>query len=146
MSPMFDRHFSLAEATELIPFITTLFEKVHWEMGEIKDEIILYQRLQNIQEKEGVYPDNNLNAKAVSQVLRRKFKQYDIISKRYENLLLNRGLHVRSMERGIIDFPYMAPNGKEYFLCWHFGEEDLYYFHEIYKDMAERQPITMLPQ
>jgi len=109
MSPMFDRHFSLAEATELIPFITTLFEKVHWEMGEIKDEIILYQRLQNIQEKEGVYPDNNLNAKAVSQVLRRKFKQYDIISKRYENLLLNRGLHVRSMDKGYHRFPLYGP-------------------------------------
>jgi len=43
--------------------------------------------------------------------------------------------------RGIIDFPYMAPNGKEYFLCWHFGEEDLYYFHEIYKDLQRDNPL-----
>lgn len=35
--------------------------------------------------------------------------------------LAKRGVAVRDPARGLIDFPALAPDGRTYLLCWHYG-------------------------
>src|SRR5688572_17666234 len=39
------------------------------------------------------------------------------------------GIVLRDPERGLIDFPARAPSGREYWLCWLAGEDEVGWWH-----------------
>ena len=45
--------------------------------------------------------------------------------------LYEKGILVKGIEQGLIDFPALRTNGEEVFLCWHEGEDDIYYWHPL---------------
>lgn len=45
------------------------------------------------------------------------------------------------LEHGLVDFPTTL-DGRWVYLCWHAGEEDVRFFHEIEAGFAGRRPIT----
>ena len=51
-----------------------------------------------------------------------------------------RGIIIRDLQRGLIDFPAMR-EGREVYLCWIYGEERIDYWHEIDTGFAGRQPL-----
>lgn len=50
------------------------------------------------------------------------------------------GCLVKSVDQGLIDFPHMK-EGREVYLCWKHGEEDIFYWHEIDAGFAGRKRI-----
>jgi hypothetical protein len=44
-----------------------------------------------------------------------------------------------------LDFPYLTQEGEELFLCWHYGEDGILFFHDTEEGFSGRQPITLLP-
>ena len=50
------------------------------------------------------------------------------------------GIVVKDIDRGLVDF-LGKRNGREIYLCWHFGEEDIAYWHEISTGFAGRRPL-----
>lgn len=51
------------------------------------------------------------------------------------------GCHVKNVEEGLLDFPHLM-GGREVYLCWRFGEEDIAFWHEIDAGFAGRTPIV----
>ena len=51
-----------------------------------------------------------------------------------------REIQIKDVERGLIDFPSMR-EGREVFLCWQSGEEDIEHWHELDSGFAGREPI-----
>ena len=51
-----------------------------------------------------------------------------------------RGVIVRDMERGLVDFPSLR-DGLEVHLCWVKGEEKVGYWHETDVGFSSRQPL-----
>jgi hypothetical protein len=51
------------------------------------------------------------------------------------------GIEVKDLESGLIDFPALF-RGRVVYLCWHFGEERILYWHEISTGFAGRRPIS----
>lgn len=51
------------------------------------------------------------------------------------------GCHVKNVEEGLLDFPHLM-DGREVYLCWHFGEEDIAFWHEVDAGFAGRTPIV----
>lgn len=47
---------------------------------------------------------------------------------------------VRDLDRGLVDFPALR-DGREVYLCWEEGEEEIGYWHEIDEGFAGRQPL-----
>ena len=54
--------------------------------------------------------------------------------------LEQRGIIVRDVRRGLVDFPAML-DGQEVYLCWLRGEERVGYYHEPGTGFAGRQPL-----
>jgi len=50
------------------------------------------------------------------------------------------GCVLRSLQDGLIDFPHLK-EGREIYLCWKFGEEDIHFWHEVDKGFAGRTPL-----
>ena len=57
--------------------------------------------------------------------------------------LLERGVIVKDVENGIIDF-YSFYEGREVLLCWRLGEDSIKYWHEINTGYKDRKPISLL--
>jgi hypothetical protein len=56
------------------------------------------------------------------------------------------GIVVRDPERGLIDFPALAPSGETYLLCWLDGEDAIDWWHWPDAGFAGRTPITTPPE
>ena len=58
--------------------------------------------------------------------------------------LEKRGIQVKSIAEGLIDFPHLRQNGEEVYLCWKVGENDLGYWHGIDEGYSGRKSIAQL--
>jgi hypothetical protein len=47
---------------------------------------------------------------------------------------------LRDLERGLVDFPAMR-EGREIYLCWIEGEDEIAFWHELEAGYAGRQPL-----
>ncbi len=50
------------------------------------------------------------------------------------------GAIVKDINHGLIDFPHWR-EGREVYLCWQFGEDEIRYWHEVDAGFAGRQPL-----
>jgi hypothetical protein len=53
------------------------------------------------------------------------------------------GIHIKDIDQGIIDF-LGKRDGREVFLCWRYGEDDISFWHDLNSGFAGRQPIDGL--
>ncbi len=50
------------------------------------------------------------------------------------------GVQLKDYERGLIDFPALM-EGREVYLCWEEGEDEIGWWHEVDAGHAGRQPL-----
>jgi hypothetical protein len=55
--------------------------------------------------------------------------------------LLERGIVLRDLDRGLVDFPSLR-DGREIFLCWQEGEDEVAFWHEVDAGFAGRRPLA----
>ena len=58
--------------------------------------------------------------------------------------LTSKGVLIKDMDRGLIDFPTIRPNGEEVYLCYMLGEETINYWHPIEEGYGGRQSVDQL--
>lgn len=54
------------------------------------------------------------------------------------------GVLLKSIDRGLVDFPHLRKNGDEVYLCWCFGEGEIAYWHSIPEGFSGRRNINEL--
>ena len=54
--------------------------------------------------------------------------------------LLATGTLFKDINLGLLDFPALK-DGREVYLCWKYGEDEIAYWHEVEAGYAGRQPI-----
>ncbi len=54
--------------------------------------------------------------------------------------ILGMGILVKDLDTGLVDF-LSVRKGREVYLCWQYGEEDLTFWHDINTGYQGRQPI-----
>jgi len=59
--------------------------------------------------------------------------------------ILNMGIVVKDVDQGLIDF-LGKRNGRDIYLCWQYGEDDIDYWHDLNADVAGRHPIDLQVQ
>ena len=52
-----------------------------------------------------------------------------------------RGVILRQLESGLVDFPSLDADGRLRLLCWRVGEDDLAWWHRPEDGFAGRQPL-----
>lgn len=136
----FERYFTLEEAAGLLPEITETFNKAHAELGEFRDQIVLYKRFQQQRELEG----SSLSEQE-SEVLHQKWHGYESCFNKWVAYFIEKGILLRDLDKGLIDFPYHSATGEDFLLCWQFGEDGLFYFHDLQEGFVGRKPVSLLP-
>jgi hypothetical protein len=56
-----------------------------------------------------------------------------------------RGIVLRDVDRGLVDFPAVSPSGRAYLLCWVVGEPEVAWWHWPEDGFPGRTPITEPP-
>jgi hypothetical protein len=55
-----------------------------------------------------------------------------------------KGLVIKSLDEGLIDFPHIRSNKEEVDLCWKLGEEGIGFWHSLSAGFTGRKPLTGL--
>lgn len=58
--------------------------------------------------------------------------------------LNQKGILIKGLDEGLIDFPHVRSNGEEVYLCWKLGEDDIRFWHRIQDGYAGRIPLNEL--
>ncbi|MEW6510539.1 MAG: DUF2203 domain-containing protein [Bacteroidota bacterium] len=55
-----------------------------------------------------------------------------------------RGILVKGIDEGLVDFPHLRADGEEVYLCWKVGEDDIRYWHRLADGFSGRRSIDDL--
>lgn len=55
-----------------------------------------------------------------------------------------KGIVVKGLDEGLIDFPHIRKNGDEVYLCWKVGENDIHYWHTFADGSKGRRSVEEL--
>jgi len=58
--------------------------------------------------------------------------------------LEKKGIIIKGLDDGLIDFPHIRSNKEEVYLCWKLGEANINYWHRIPDGFAGRKSIDEL--
>jgi hypothetical protein len=125
---MAHRYFTLQEANEVLNLIRPLMDEVQ----AIRVKILKNQpeAWPAIEKSAG-----NGGNRALSNMVQ-DFEKFDALIHRIQDT----DVLIKDINLGLLDFPALK-DGREVYLCWQYGEEDIAFWHEIETGYAGRQPI-----
>jgi hypothetical protein len=122
-----ERHFTLEEANELLPQLTTLLTRLR----EAKDDLTDTEAHETLSE---AAPTNGGGEQG---------RQVGVAFLEVRQLLEaveRAGIVLRDIERGLVDFPALMDD-REIYLCWELGEAEVAYWHELEGGYGGREPL-----
>jgi hypothetical protein len=122
-----ERHFTREEANALLPQLTTLLT----QLREAKDELTDTEAHEALSE---AAPSNGGGDQG------RRVGVAFLEVRRMLETVAQAGIVLRDIDRGLIDFPAML-DGREIYLCWELGEEEVDYWHELEGGYGGREPL-----
>ena len=130
------RYFTLEEAQGL----------VNWLEGIFNDLSPLLKRLDelndNIEQMENPVVSNGVDDVVTERIESMERELSNTLSRINEGIqsIHERGILVKSIQHGLVDFPYIFED-REVYLCWHSGEQEIKSWHEVDTGFADRQPL-----
>ncbi len=122
------QYFTLEEANAVLQQLRPLVE----EMLEIRRELLKLQpELEPVLQK----ALGNGGSRVASQASVYFEKLREIIDRIHES-----GAEVKDVNSGLLDFRALR-EGREIYLCWRYGEDEIRFWHDIDAGFAGRQPL-----
>jgi hypothetical protein len=121
------RHYSLEEALEALPEVTGLLERMRRARERLTDSEAR-EALAEAAPSNGGGAPGRLVSEGFLEL------QESLVGLRELDVVL------RDLERGLVDFPSYR-GGREVYLCWEEGEEDIAYWHEPDAGFSGRRPL-----
>jgi hypothetical protein len=124
------QYFTLQEANEALKIIRPLMDEV---------QVIRQKILENQPEAWPAIEKSAGNGgnRALSNLVQ-DFEKLDALVHQIQDT----GAQIKDINTGLLDFSALK-NGREVYLCWQHGEDDIQYWHEIEAGFAGRQPIQL---
>lgn len=127
MGYQFRKHYTVQQARRLLPKIRQWFQ----QLERIRDRLrTLDRRL-----AKRIELGHDVGGSSVNELVR-LFAQAQAVVKEFTS----RQIVVQDLERGLIDFPAIL-HGREVFLCWEKGEDDIAFWHDLDAGYAGREPL-----
>jgi len=127
MSYQFKKHYTLESARSLLPQIRQWLERLVALRGELEKQD---ERLAGL-----LAPGRDLGGDLVNAWVRTMAGIKEVLLEFH-----SRDIQLKDLDRGLIDFPAII-SGKEVFLCWEQGEEDIEFWHDIDAGYAGRERL-----
>ena len=128
MANQFKKHFSLEEASELLPSLAKIFEEVQTIQGELEARGSELAEVLDSAKSNGGGKKADYHF-AQNQKIQRLLGQIE-----------KKGVLVKDLDRGLVDFPHLR-GGREVFLCWMVGEKKIDFWHDLEAGFAGRQAL-----
>jgi hypothetical protein len=122
-----ERHFTRAEASALLPQLTTLLS----QLRDARDELTDTETHEALSE---AAPTNGGGEQG------RRVGIAFLEVRRLIDTVEQAGIVLRDIDRGLIDFPALI-DGREVYLCWELGEEEVAYWHDLEGGYGGRKPL-----
>ena len=132
---MADRHYTLEEAEATLPWVRDAIDSMRKATLELLDARTKLSALfETIRSNGGSTHEQEVHdlrtrVENSTEALRLPLEEFE-----------NRGIIIRDLQRGLIDFPALRDD-REVYLCWLYGEERIDYWHELDTGFAGRQPL-----
>ncbi len=123
------RFFTLQQARAALPPIRALAGK----LIQVRNDLDRFQPLASELAAQAAFNSGGPEATAYFD---RVMLLHELVSKIEEF-----GCHVKNVQEGLLDFPHLM-DGREVYLCWRFGEDDISYWHEVDAGFSGRTPIV----
>jgi hypothetical protein len=122
------RYFTVEEARQLLPSLKEL-------VGQV---MVISARLEEYREVVQELADSASNNTGGPEGT--AYMEIVISLQSCLTQLQETGCVLRSLQDGLIDFPHLK-EGREIYLCWKYGEEDIQFWHEVDEGFAGRTPL-----
>ena len=155
------RFFDLDEANALIPEVRTILEGLRDERGELirlRDRLLLIEAAADAPAQapteanvggstrapEPAEPDEEPAGRAAERRILR-LRMQGVIDQMQAGVarIDELGITLREIETGLIDFPALV-TGRQVWLCWRLGEDDVEWWHELGDGFGGRQALIEL--
>jgi hypothetical protein len=127
VSPLHERHYSLEEASALLPRVAELLVAMRTARDRLGDAEARAALEQAGQSNGGGEPGRVVSAGFLE--LRESMLE-----------LRDREIVLRDLDRGLVDFPALR-DGREVYLCWEEGESEIGFWHEPEAGFGGRRPL-----
>lgn len=123
----FSKHYTLAEARAMLPEVRTWLVRIDELRSELEsDEQRFTPPLSSGADLGGPRVDRWIRSMAEMQELLHEFSWREI--------------QIKDLDRGLLDFPSIM-DGREVYLCWEKGEDDIDYWHDVDAGYSGREPV-----
>ena len=127
MASQFTKHYTLAEARALLPQIRAWLEQLHELTAQLeKSGRVIHELLTAGNDAGGPTVNRWVRALVDFREVLREFQ--------------TREIQLKDLDRGLLDFPAIM-DGREVFLCWESGEDDIEFWHDLETGYAGREPL-----
>lgn len=123
------RFFTLDEANAALPRLNELLEQL---MAARRAIIDARPELWPVLKKS----IGNGGSKKAGELLA-EFERVQAAHKGIEEM----GVQLKDADTGLVDFLHRRPDGREVYLCWRYGEQEVAYWHEVDAGFAGRKPV-----
>jgi hypothetical protein len=127
MANRYQKHYTRGEARALLPQIRLWLKRVVQLREELEKR---EKRLGSIMQ-----PGCDVGGETVNGWVRLLADIQEVFMEFHR-----REIQIKDLGRGLIDFPAII-GGKEVFLCWEDGEEDVEFWHDLDTGFAGREPL-----
>ena len=124
---VFSRHYTREEARELLPLVRLWLD----DLTRVRDSLVQCEEHLT----QALTAGNDLGGQTVNTYVRLLSEAKEILVR-----FQKREIQVKDINRGLIDFPAFI-GGKEVFLCWEKGEDDIEFWHDLTTGYAGREPL-----
>src|SRR5919206_2321922 len=122
-----ERHYSLEEANAALPAVEELLTRLRAAREQLSDTEAREALAEAGPSNGGGEPGRTVSEAFLAL-------RDGLVELRAREVVL------RDLERGLVDFPAMR-DGREIYLCWEEGEEEIAFWHEPEAGFAGRRPL-----
>ena len=121
------RHFTPEEANEMLPRLSEMLRRLRAARDELVDEEAHEALSEAAPTNGGGEPGHQVGVAFldVRGVL---------------GAIEQAGIVLRDIDRGLVDFPALI-DGREVYLCWELGEDEIAYWHDLDSGYRGREPL-----
>jgi hypothetical protein len=124
---MADRHYTVAEANAALPWVVERIERLRSARVRLTDEEVREALTAAAPQNGGGEPGRHVSEAFLE--MRSALTELQATE-----------IVLRDLDRGLIDFPAMR-DGREVYLCWEEGEDEVAYWHDLDTGYGGRQPL-----
>ena len=132
------KYFTIEEANNALPLVRAIVTDIVAKYAEVSERKARLDQIRESRHRRGRGP-HDLYGEELAQVEEELEKEITTLQEFIEELE-NLGVELKDISRGLIDFRSLM-DGREVYLCWLLGEDEIGHWHELDAGFAGRHSL-----